>query len=169
MSAGKWHIAQLNIARAVAPLDSPALADFVAALDAVNALGEASPGFVWRLQGDVGNATDVKVSDDPNVIVNMTVWESVEALFQFVYRSGHTAFMVRRREWFEKPAEAYQVLWWIQAGTLPTIEDGMERLQHLRDKGSTPHAFTFKNRFPPPDQPGEATDMKPEPYCVGWS
>ncbi|HEX2113010.1 MAG TPA: DUF3291 domain-containing protein [Alphaproteobacteria bacterium] len=169
MTGTKWHIAQLNLARAVAPLDSPQLAEFVAALDAINALGEASPGFVWRLQGDVGNATDIKVSDDPNLIANMTVWDSVEALFQFVYRSGHTKVMARRREWFEKPTEAYQVLWWIPEGAIPTIEEAMARLRHLREHGATPHAFTFKDRFPPPDEPGAATDMKPEPYCVGWS
>lgn len=169
MTETKWHVAQLNVARAVAPLDSPQLADFVAALDAINALGEASPGFVWRLKGDVGNATDVKVSDDPQVIVNMTVWESVEALFQYVYRSGHTKVMARRREWFDKPAEAYQVLWWVPAGTVPTVEEGMARLDHLRRHGPTPQAFTFKQRYPAPDEPGEATDMKPEPYCVGWS
>ncbi len=165
----KWHIAQLNLARAVAPLASPALAEFVAALNGINALGEASPGFVWRLQGDVGNATDVKVSDDPQVIVNMTVWETVEALFQFVYRSSHIKVMTRRREWFDKPVEAYQVLWWIPAGTMPTVEEGMARLEHLRKRGPTPHAFTFKERYPAPGEPGEATDMKPEPYCVGWS
>ena len=169
MTDRKWHIAQLNLARAVAPLDSPQLAAFVAALEEVNALGEASPGFVWRLKGDVGNATDVKVSDDPNVIVNMTVWELVEALFQFVYRSGHTTFMVRRREWFEKPVEAYQVLWWVSAGVYPTIEEGMARLDHLRKNGPMPHAFTFKERHPAPGETGDATDMKPEPYCVGWS
>lgn len=170
MTGTKWHIAQLNLARAVAPLDSPQLAEFVAALDAINTLGEAAPGFVWRLKKDGGgDATDIRVDDDPNVVANMTVWESVEALFQFVYRSGHAKVMARRREWFEKPVEAYQVLWWIPVGTVPTVEEGMARLDHLRKHGPTPHAFTFKERHPAPGEPGEATDMKPEPYCVGWS
>lgn len=164
-----WHIAQLNVARAVAPLDSPALADFMAALDAVNALAETSPGFVWRLKSDSGNATDIKVDDDPKFIVNMSVWETVEALFEFVYRSAHTKVMVRRREWFEKPAEAFQVLWWVPAGHRPTIEEAMARLAHLRAHGPSAHAFGFKDRYPPPGEAGAPTDMRPEPYCVGWS
>jgi len=168
MTATKWHIAQLNVARAVAPLDSPRLADFMGALDAINALGEASPGFVWRLKSDSGNATDIRLNDDPLLIVNMTVWESIETLFEFVYRSAHTKVMMRRREWFEKPAEAYQVLWWIPAGTIPTTQEAMARLEYLRRHGPTPHAFTFKQHFPAPGQTGEAEDMNPEPYCVGW-
>ncbi len=165
----RWHIAQLNVARAVAPLDSPELVEFMAALDGVNALAEASPGFAWRLKSDSGNATDIKVGDDPKFIVNMSVWESVDALFAFVYRSAHTKVMVRRREWFEKPAEAFQVLWWVPAGHLPTIDEAMERLRHLREHGPTVHAFSFKERYPGPGETGEPTDMKPEPYCVGWA
>ena len=91
------HIAQLNIARAKAPLDMPLLADFVAQLDAVNALAEASPGFVWRLKSDSGNATDIRAYDDPLMIVNMSVWESVESLFDFAYRTSHTKVMNRRK------------------------------------------------------------------------
>ena len=163
-----WHIAQLNVATAVAPLDSPELADFVAALDGVNALAERSPGFVWRLKSDSGNATDIRASDDPNFIVNMSVWESVEALFEFVYRSMHTKVMVRRREWFQKPDQAFQVLWWVPAGHTPTVEEALARLEHLRAHGPTAHAFTFKERYPAPGESGGPTDMKPEPYCVGW-
>ncbi|MBM3597826.1 MAG: DUF3291 domain-containing protein [Alphaproteobacteria bacterium] len=164
-----WHLAQLNVARAVAPLDSPPLADFMAALDRINALAEAQPGFVWRLKSDSGNATDIKVSDDPQFIINMSVWTSPETLFAYVYRSAHTEVMVRRREWFEKPSEAHQVLWWVPAGKMPTAEEGLERLAHLRRKGVTPQAFTFKERHPPPGDGGAATDHKPEPYCVGWA
>jgi hypothetical protein len=164
-----WHIAQLNVARAVAPLDSPELAEFMAALDGVNALAESSPGFVWRLKSDSGNATDIKVDDDPKFIVNMSVWESVEALFEFVYRSAHTKVMVRRREWFEKLAEAFQVLWWVPAGHHPTVEEAMARLRHLRQHGASAYAFTFKERYPVPYVGGTPEDMKPEPYCVGWA
>lgn len=164
-----WHIAQLNVATAVAPLDSPELAEFMAALDGVNALAESSPGFVWRLKSASGNATDIQASDDPKFIVNMSVWESVEALFEFVYRSAHIKVMVRRREWFEKPAEAFQVLWWVPAGHEPTVGEAMARLRHLRQHGSSPYAFTFKERYPVPYVGGTPTDMKPEPYCVGWS
>ncbi|MBI3710909.1 MAG: DUF3291 domain-containing protein [Proteobacteria bacterium] len=169
MNDTAWHIAQLNVARTVAPLDSPVLAEFMAALDGVNALAEASPGFVWRLKSDSGNATDIKVSDDPNFLVNMSVWQSVEALFAFVYRTGHNKVMVRRREWFDKPAEAYQVLWWIPAGHVPTVAEALARLAHLRAHGPTAHAFTFSERYPVPGAAGDPTDMRPEPYCVGWT
>lgn len=165
----KWHIAQLNVGRAVAPPGSPGLADFMAALDRVNALAESSPGFVWRLQSSSGNATDILASDDPRFLVNMSVWSSVEALFGFVYRSGHTDVMKRRREWFEKPAEAYQVLWWVPAGHIPTVQEALERLAHLRREGATERAFTFSQRFPAPGDSGSPEDMKPEPYCGGWS
>ncbi|HUB12274.1 MAG TPA: DUF3291 domain-containing protein [Acetobacteraceae bacterium] len=164
-----WHIAQLNVGTTVAALDSRELADFAAALDGINMLAEASPGFVWRLKSDSGNATDIKVSDDPNFIVNMSVWVSVEALFTFVYRSVHTTVMARRRDWFSKPDMAYQVLWWVPAGHQPTAEEALARLEHLRRKGPTAHAFTFKDRYPVPDSGGEPVDMQPEPYCVGWA
>jgi len=163
-----WHIAQLNVGRAVAPPGSPELADFMAALDRINALAESSPGFVWRLQSASGNATDILVSDDPQSLVNMSVWSSLESLFAFVYRSGHTEVMKRRREWFEKPMEAYQVLWWIPAGHIPSIDEALERLAQLRREGPTPRAFTFSNRHPPPGEHGSPQDMKPEPYCAGW-
>ena len=144
-----WHIAQLNVGRAVAPPGSPELADFMAALDRINALAESSPGFVWRLQSASGNATDILVSDDPRALINMSVWRSTEALFAFVYRSGHSDVMKRRREWFEKPVEAHQVLWWVPAGHIPTIEEALGRLAHLRREGPTERAFTFSQRYPP--------------------
>jgi hypothetical protein len=161
-----WHIAQLNVARALAPPDSPVLAEFMAALDEINALADRNPGFVWRLQGDSGNNTDLRVSDDPLFLVNMSVWSSVEALFDYVYRTAHTQVMVRRRAWFEAPTEAHQVLWWIPAGHVPTAEEAMAKLAHLRAHGPTAEAFTFKQRYPAPDQGGEPVDMKPEPYCA---
>jgi hypothetical protein len=164
-----WHIAQLNVGRVVAPTDSPALAEFMAALDGVNALADDSPGFVWRLKSDSGNATDIQVSADPRFLVNMSVWQSVEALFDYVYRTVHTKFMVRRREWFEPPVEAYLVLWWVPSGHIPTVEEAMVRLAHLRASGPSPYAFTFKDRYPPPGIEGTPEDMKPEPYCVGWN
>jgi hypothetical protein len=107
MAEADWHIAQLDVGRIVAPTDSPQLADFMLALDRINALAEESPGFVWRLQGDSGNATEILTTPDPYFLINMSVWESIEGLFEFVYRSAHTGFMVRRREWFERPMEAY--------------------------------------------------------------
>jgi Domain of unknown function (DUF3291) len=163
----EWHIAQLNVGVTVAPLDSPELADFMAALDGVNALAEASPGFVWRLKSDSGNATDIRAGADPNFIVNMSVWASIEALFEFVYRSMHTKVMTRRREWFKKPDGAYHVLWWVPAGHRPTVEEALARLDHLDQHGPTPDAFTFKERYPAPGETGGPMDMRPEPYCVG--
>jgi Domain of unknown function (DUF3291) len=160
-----WHLAQLNVGRALAPLDTPQLADFMAALDPVNAIADQSPGFVWRLVGSGGNATDVKVDDQPGLLVNMSVWTSAEALFDFVYKSAHTQIMARRREFFHK-LEVFQVLWWIPAGHIPTVTEAITRLDHLRAHGPTPEAFTFKQRFPPPGTAGGPVNMRPEPYCV---
>lgn len=165
----KWHIAQMNVGTVRFPTDDPRLAGFMDRLDAINALAEASPGFVWRLQSDQGNATDIILTGNPLFIVNMSVWEDVESLFAFVYRSVHQGVMAQRREWFERPDEAYQVLWWIAAGTTPTPQHGLERLRHLRGRGPTPYAFTFRQKFPPPDVIAQPEDMQPQPYCVGWS
>src|SRR5690348_6092443 len=118
MQSTVWHLAQLNVGRAVAPLDSPQLADFMAALEPINALADQSPGFVWRLVGSGGNATDVKVDSQPGLLVNMSVWVSAEALFDFVYKSEHTKIMARRREFFQK-MEVFQVLYWVPAGHIP--------------------------------------------------
>jgi hypothetical protein len=159
-----WHLAQLNVARAIAPLDSPTLAPFVAALDRINALAEASASFVWRLVGDGGDATSIRV-DDPDVIVNMSVWQSVEALFDFTYRSGHVEIMRRRREWFAAGDAPYMVLWWIAAGHVPTLAEALERLEHLRVHGPTAHAFSFKRRFAAPDDLAAPVDLDPERHC----
>jgi hypothetical protein len=149
VSADVFHLAQLNIARLLAPIDSPQLADFVDALDRINELGEASPGFVWRMQDDGGNATAIPVFDDDDAfIANLTVWESVEALADFAYGDDHVAVMRRRREWFSRMAEAYLVLWWIPVGTTPTLVEAIERLVHLREHGPSPYAFTIREAWP---------------------
>ena len=147
----RHHVAQVNLALPRAPLDSDLLADFVAQLDPVNALADSSPGFVWRLQTDDGDATGVRGFDDDRLIVNMSVWESVEALAEFVYRSGHVGVMRRRREWMERLVH-HQALWWVPAGHVPAVAEAEERLAHLRRHGPTPHAFTFKRRFPAPGE-----------------
>lgn len=146
----KWHLAQMNVGTALFPMDDPRIADFVNQLDEINALAEQSPGFVWRLQSDSGNATDIKLTDNPNFIINMSVWENADALFTFIYKSAHTEVMARRREWFARPVEMHMVLWWIEAGALPTAEEGLARLRHLNANGPSAHAFTFKQRFPEP-------------------
>jgi hypothetical protein len=156
------------VATALYPLDDPRIAAFVNKLDEVNALAEASPGFVWRLKSDSGNATDIKASEDPNFIVNMTVWSSAETLFDFVYKTAHRLVMAQRREWFAPPTGAYAVLWWVPAGHRPTVEEGLARLARLDRDGPTPEAFTLKAKFPPPDRADVPEDLQPEPYCVGW-
>jgi hypothetical protein len=155
------ELAQVNVSRLLAPLDSPQLADFVAALDEVNALGDRAPGFRWRLQTEDGNATAVRafgwdVRDSHGVIVNLTVWTSVEALAEFVFNGRHAAIMRRRREWFARAAEAMTALWWVPAGHRPTTDEAEEKIRHLRVYGPTPEAFTFRRPFPPP---GRAQDV----------
>jgi hypothetical protein len=145
----RYELAQLNVGRLRAPLDSPILADFVGALDRINALADAAPGFVWRLQDDAGNATALRPMGE-DMLVNMSVWKDAEALNAFVYRSDHAGVMRRRREWFER-IELYLVLWWVPQGHRPPIEEALERLEHLRAHGPTPEAFTFGKLFPAPD------------------
>lgn len=144
------HLAQLNIGRLRGPEGDPVVAGFFAELDRINALAESSPGFVWRLQTDSGNATEIRPYEDELIAVNLSVWESIESLKEFAYRSDHRPVMARRREWFEPMAEAYLALWWIPAGTTPTVEDAVERLERLRKVGPSPEAFTFRHPFPPP-------------------
>jgi hypothetical protein len=145
------HLAVFNIARLRAPMDDPQIDDFRNNLDPINALAEQSPGFVWRLQDASGNATNITPYDDPLVITNMAVWTSVDALADFTYRSGHREFLRRRRDFFEPPTEAIVVLWWLPEGHVPTMDEAMARLEHLRTHGPTPTAFTFRHRFEPGD------------------
>lgn len=144
------QLAQINIARLVAPLDDPRIAGFVAQLDPINALADSSPGFVWRLQSASGNATDVAYSDDPFIIVNMSVWESIEALRHFVYRSHHLDVFKERAKWFEKPTKPNYCLWWVEAGHVPTVDEGRARLTHYQEHGATPFSFWFGQEYPAP-------------------
>ena len=143
------HLANVNIAKLRAPIDDPLIADFVAGLPVVNALADSAPGFVWRLQTDDGDATSIRAFPDPDVIVNLTVWESVEALKEFVYKGGHLDVFRRRGEWFHAEGRGL-ALWWIEAGTVPTVEEARDRLEHLAAHGPTAYAFTFAATFPPP-------------------
>jgi hypothetical protein len=127
------------------------MAEFVASLDPVNALADQAPGFVWRLQTGDGNATAIRAFDDDRVIVNMSVWESIEHLSDFVYRSGHLTVMRRRREWFER-IRVHMALWWVPIGHTPSVLEAEERLAHLQAHGPAPYAFTFKARFLGTDQ-----------------
>jgi hypothetical protein len=147
-----YHIAQINIARMIASIDDPVMADFVEQLAPINTLAEMSPGFVWRLQSEYGDATSIKVYDDDRIIINLTVWEGVEALREFVYKSPHQGVLRDRKRWFEKLDGPYYALWWIPAGHLPDPQEGSERLEHLRQHGDTAHAFSFRNVYPKPVQ-----------------
>jgi hypothetical protein len=147
----RWHLAQFNIARLHQPLDHPDTASFVAALDVVNALAESSPGYVWRLQDDSGQSSSyVRAYDDPLVIINLSVWRTPEDLRAFVFHTAHTDFLRRRREWFERMDQASLVCWWIPAGTTPTPDEAVERLELLRRDGPGPEAFPLREPLPAP-------------------
>ncbi|MFF8590902.1 DUF3291 domain-containing protein [Streptomyces sp. NPDC015220] len=148
-STAAYELAEVNVARLEAPLDSPRLKDFVDALDPVNADADDADGFVWRLQSDSGNATDVPVLGDERLIVNLSVWRDADALTAFMYQGRHREMLARRREWFEKPAEAVTALWWVPAGHRPTVAEAEDRLLHLRANGPTPYAFTLRTSFAP--------------------
>ncbi|MDH3707583.1 MAG: DUF3291 domain-containing protein [Acidimicrobiia bacterium] len=153
-----WHLAAFNVAKIRHDLDDPRMADFVDNLELVNALGDNSPGFVWRHQTEAGDSTAERIFDDHDILLNFTIWESVDALHQFTYRSDHTDFLRRRREWFE-PLDDWPVLvlWWVPAGDRPSLDEAKARLAQLRDEGPMAEAFTFRERFPPPAD-------APQPY-----
>ena len=153
-----WHLAQLNIGRVRAPMTDPLMAGFVAELEPVNALADSSPGFVWRLQTEAGDATAIRPYDDDTILINMSVWETVEALKAFVYRTHHADVMRQREKWFERLDTYFIVLWWIPAGTIPTVSEAKLRLDHLRQNGESPRAFSFKKVFSPPaESPASVT------------
>ena len=143
----EYHLAQINITRLRAPIDNPLTAKFVAGLEPIHALAEGSPGFVWRLQTGDGDATSTQAYDDELVILNLSVWETADHPFNYVYRPGHVDFLRNRREWFERFGEAHVCLWWVAAGELPTVEDGVARLEVLQSNGPTPEAFNFRTHF----------------------
>ncbi|WP_313949325.1 DUF3291 domain-containing protein [Leptolyngbya sp. FACHB-261] len=147
----QYDLAQANIAYTRAALSEPVMAGFVAQLEAINALADSSPGFVWRLQTEAGDATEIRAYDDERIIFNLSVWCSLEALTQYVYRSQHAAVMRDRRHWFEKSQEPILVLWWLPRGQIPTVSEAKARLDHLRVHGPTPYAFSFKKPFSQPN------------------
>lgn len=144
-----FHLAQVNIARALAPLDSPQMAGFVARIAEINTLAETSPGYVWRFQDDTGNALYARPYDDPNMLFNLSVWQTPDHLKAYVYRSAHVEVMRQKQQWFEHSDEAIMALWWVPAGTLPTVDEAKARLEHLRQHGPSAHAFGFREIFPP--------------------
>lgn len=148
----KHHLAQVNIAKAKAPLDTPTMKGFVDQLDHINKLAEMSPGFVWRLQTEDGDATALKIFEDELIIVNMSLWESFESLKNYVYSGDHLAVLKNKKNWFEKPDSPILALWWVPAGQAPTVESAKLALETLKEKGSSPDAFTFAKPFPAPEK-----------------
>jgi hypothetical protein len=150
----RYHLAQINIAKAVADLDSPLMAGFMSRLDEINTLAERAKGFVWRLQSDAGDATSIRVFDDPKVLINMSVWETPEDLRRFVYRSIHIELIRDREAWFSRLSEQHQAAWWVPAGHHPSAEEGRDRLLRLREQGPSAAAFTLAKPFPQPSESG---------------
>lgn len=146
----KYQLAQLNLAKFRLPIEDPVNADFVNNLDAVNAIAEAHPGFVWRLKGEGNDAMDLQAYDDPKIISNLSVWTDLESLLDFVYKEdAHKNIMRRRREWFDK-MEFFLVLWWVEAGQIPTLTQSIEKLELLEKTEPSAEAFTFRDHYPAP-------------------
>jgi hypothetical protein len=150
--ASEYHLAQLNIGRVLWPPDDPRTAGFMGRLAELNKLADESPGFVWRLQTEAGNATALRPYEDERVLVNMSVWETLEQLREYVYRSAHTPVLGLRKQWFDPMTSPFLVLWWVPAGHRPSVEEAKARLEELTARGPGPRAFTFKVTFPPPDE-----------------
>ncbi len=153
MTESQWQLAQVNIGRVRGEMTDPIMAEFVARLPEINALADQSPGFVWRLQTEDGDATAVRPYADERILINMSVWADLDALRAYVYRSAHAGVMRRRREWFERFEGVYVALWWVPAGHRPSIEEAVARLAHLEAYGPTAHAFNFAQPFDAQGQP----------------
>ncbi len=142
-----YHLAQINIAKMLAPLESPVMADFVLNLETINALAEASQGYVWRLKDENNDATSIKIYDHEFLLVNMSVWKDIDSLFQFAYHSQHVDIFKRRKEWFGVMTQMHMALWFVPEDHQPLVEEATKRLDYLRTHGETPYAFSFKKRF----------------------
>jgi hypothetical protein len=160
-----FHLAQVNIGRLRAPIGDPIMEGFRSQLDSINALADRSPGFVWRLQTEEGNATAIRPFADERMAINMSVWESFDALRDFVYRSAHVGPLRDRSQWFEPIEGPILALWWIPAGHVPTVDEAIERLERLAARGPSPEAFTFRAAFPPPDRGGEIVPALDAAFC----
>ena len=158
------ELASVNVGRLLAPLDSPQIAEFVAQLEPINRLADASPGFIWRLMTDEGDATALRPFDDDLILVNLAVWDSFESLRAFVYSSNHLNVLRQRRDWFERMATAHMALWWVASGHIPTVLEAVDRLERLRRDGPTPAAFTFRTPFEP-DASGPGPALVDAEFC----
>jgi hypothetical protein len=161
----RFHLAQANIGRIRAPMDHPIMDGFRTQLDPINALADRTPGFVWRLQTEDGNAMAIRPDpDDALMAINMSVWESMESLQQFVYKSAHVAPLRDRKQWFEAIEGPILVCWWVPVGHIPTVSEALDRLKHLKEHGPTAQAFTFRAPFPSPEQSGDVEALDAE-FC----
>lgn len=167
MKVNGYHLAQVNIARMRAPLEDPIMKGFVSQIEHVNKLAENSPGFIWRYQEGSGDATYARPYDDDRILINMSVWDSIEALKKYVYEGDHAQAMKDRREWFEKMKDAQSALWWIEEGSLPTLQEAKLKLEYLQKNGPSSHVFTFQKSFEPAKKVNPfLTSIKPG-FCAG--
>jgi Domain of unknown function (DUF3291) len=153
MTETGWHLAQVNIGRARGATTDAVMQGFMSRLEEINALAERTPGFVWRLQTEDGDATAVRPYADERIMINMSVWADLDSLRDYVFRSAHAAVMRRRREWFERFESVYLALWWVPAGHRPTVKEAVARLAHLEAHGPMPFAFSFQQAFDPEGRP----------------
>ena len=160
-----YHIAQVNIGRARAPMESPIMEGFANRLAEINALADHAPGFVWRLQTPAGNATYLRPYDDDRIMINMSVWESIEALKRYVYHTAHAELLRERHQWFEEFAGSYLALWWVPAGHIPGVDEAKKRLAHLERHGPTQFAFTFRTVFQPDEEYQRSIDWSSFQPC----
>ena len=162
----RYHLAQVNIGRLRAPIDDPIMEGFRTQLDPINALADSTPGFVWRLQTGDGNATAIRpYADDDRMAINMSVWQSLDALQQYVYKSAHVGPLRDRKQWFEPIDGPILALWWVPAGHIPTVAEAKDRLALLRQHGPSPAAFTFRKPFPPPDAETDVDSAVDAAFC----
>ncbi|WP_286830934.1 MULTISPECIES: DUF3291 domain-containing protein [Kordiimonas] len=150
--ASDFELAQLNVGKIRYAKDSPEMADFIGALDHINGLAEQSDGFVWRLKDETGSAMSFSLFD-AETLPNLSVWRDRESLFNYVYKTAHTDYLARRKEWFHMPSEGHMVLWWVPKGHRPGLDEAARHLEYLRENGPTPMAFTFKRAFGPDGEP----------------
>lgn len=146
----EFHLAQVNIARMRAPLEDPLMAGFTSRIEAINALADASPGFVWRLHSEAGDATYLRPYQDQSILFNLSVWQSLDALKQYVYNSEHLALLKAKTQWFSKLDRPHLALWWVAQGHLPTVDEALQRLDWIQTRGPSPQAFSFARAYPHP-------------------
>ena len=151
MNNTQWHLAQINIGKIVgASINDPVMKTFVDQLEEINALAEGSKGFIWRLKDETNNATNLNPFGDNRIIVNMSVWGSMDDLTNYIFKGRHAEVMRNRKAWFENFGKPYTAFWYVSVGHIPTVEEAIERLNHLQEKGPTSFAFDFKTKFPKP-------------------